>query len=141
MVDSTVIRTTGNQTIGGTKTFSDDVVFTGDIVVNGNTITTDTETLEINNHSLVLNANASTAVDAGFVVERGTTGDNRLLYWDESATTWRNGSNDNSDVSTSPTYVSDVTSTLVNTNFSNTSTDVPVGHFQWDGSDLYVRTS
>lgn len=140
-VDSTVVRTTGNQTVGGTKTFSSDVVFTGDIIVNGNTITTDTETLEINNHSLVLNANASTAVDAGFVVERGSTGDNRLLYWDESASTWRNGTNNDSDVSTTPTYVSDVTSTLVNSSFSNSATDVPIGHFQWDGTDLYVRTS
>ena len=136
-----MVRTSGTQTVGGAKTFSSDVTFTGDIIVNGNTITTDTETLEINNHSLVLNANASTAVDAGFVVERGSTGDNRLLYWDESASTWRNGTNNDSDVSTSPTYVSDVTSTLVNASFSNTSTAVPVGHFQWDGSNIYVRTA
>jgi len=140
-VDSTVIRTTGNQTIGGTKTFSSDVVFTGDIIVNGNTITTDTETLEINNHSLVLNANANTAVDAGFLVERGFTGDNQVLHWDESYGSWRNATTTASDVVNNNSYVSDITNTLVNSSFSNSSTAVPVGHFQWDGSDLYVRTS
>ena len=38
-VDSTVVRTTGTQTIAGAKTFSDNMVVSGNLTVNGTTTT------------------------------------------------------------------------------------------------------
>ena len=37
--------------------------------------------------------------------------------------------------------LSDMALVHVNSSFSNSLTKVPIGHFQFDGSDLYVRTS
>tara|TARA_B100001939_G_scaffold93559_1_gene80209 strand:- start:520 stop:1653 length:1134 start_codon:yes stop_codon:yes gene_type:complete len=112
----------------------------GDLTVSGTTITTNTETLEIADNTMVLNSDLSgSAVDAGFVFERGSTGDNRNLHWDESAGKFI--TNTNSSAALGGTYQSDMTQTEVNASFSNSSSKVPVGHFQWDGSSLYVRTS
>jgi len=139
-VDSTVVRTTGNQTVAGVKTFSGNMTVQGDLTVSGATITTTTETLEIADNTLVLNSDLSgSAVDAGFVFERGSSGDNRNLHWDESAGKFI--TNTNSSAALGGTYQSDMTQTEVNSSFSNSSTKVPVGHFQWNGSNLYVRTS
>lgn len=141
-VDSTVVRTSGTQTIDGAKTFSQNVVFTGDIQVNGNTITTDTETLQIANNTLILNSDLAggSAVDTGFVIERGSTGNDQVLVWDESGSTWINGNNQSQAI-TGYSYISDVASIEKLNSANSSSTNVPIGHFQWDGSDLYVRTS
>ena len=112
----------------------------GDLTVSGSTITTTTETLEIADNTLVLNSDLSgSSVDTGFVFERGSSGDNRNFHWDESAGKFI--TNTNSSVALGGTYQADFTNTEVNSSFSNSSTKVPVGHFQWDGSSLYVRTS
>ncbi len=54
-VDSTVVRTTGTQTIGGAKTFSDDTVIQGDLTVNGdftciNTVIETTSAVQVDNN-------------------------------------------------------------------------------------------
>lgn len=62
------------------------ITIAGDLVVSGTTITTATETLEVADNTLVLNSDLTGAsVDAGFVFERGTSGDNAVLSWDETA--------------------------------------------------------
>ena len=139
-VNSTVVKTSGNQSIGGVKTFTGNMTVQGDLTVSGSTITTTTETLEIADNTLVLNSDLSgSSVDTGFVFERGSSGDNRNFHWDESAGKFI--TNTNSSVALGGTYQADFTNTEVNSSFSNSSTKVPVGHFQWDGSSLYVRTS
>ena len=54
-VDSTVVRTTGNQTIGGVKTFSDNTTIQGDLTVNGdftciNTVIETTSAVQVDNN-------------------------------------------------------------------------------------------
>jgi len=80
----------GNLTIdsaGGTVTVDDNLVISGDLTVNGTTVTNNASNLVVDdalielNHSLT-GANAS---DLGLVMERGSTGDNAFIGWDESA--------------------------------------------------------
>ena len=88
-VDSTVVRTTGAQTLAGNKTFSNNVVVNGNLTVSGTTTTINTETLTIDDNIIVLNDNASgtPTENAGIEIERGTS-TNVLFRWNESNDRW-----------------------------------------------------
>ena len=119
-----------------------DVTIAGDLTVTGKNITTTAEVLQINDNTIVLNADltATTDVDAGIVVERGGSGDNATFYWDEGDDRWRFGTNDDADLSTSPTYASDVMQVRIDGAAINTSsTEVPIGHLQYHNGELYLR--
>ena len=89
-VDSTVVRTSGSQTIAGAKTFSDNAIFNGNLTVNGTQTILNTETLTVDDNMIVLNNNeaGTPSADAGIEVERGTS-TNVKLQWDESADVWQ----------------------------------------------------
>ena len=89
-VDSTVVRTSGTQTIAGAKTFSNDAIFNGNLTVNGTTTTINTETLTVDDNLIVLNNNESgtPSQDAGIEVERGTSTNVKFQY-DESNDKWQ----------------------------------------------------
>ncbi len=84
-VDSTVVRTSGNQTINGTKTFGDDVVIEGDLTVNGNVTTVSTTNLIVDDRFIELGANTSglPSADVGIYFNRGASG-NSAFYFNES---------------------------------------------------------
>jgi len=84
-VDSTVVRTSGNQTITGVKTFSDNVNIDGNLTVSGATITTISETVNVEDSIMLLNSNAPAVPvdDSGFAVERGDS-ETAYMIWDES---------------------------------------------------------
>ena len=89
-VDSTVVRTSGAQTIAGNKTFSNDVIINGDLTVSGNTITTLAEEVKIEDNLITLNSNVTTGTpteNAGVEVSRGSSAVATLL-WDEGADRW-----------------------------------------------------
>ena len=76
----------GAQTVGGNKTFSNNVVVTGDLTVNGTTTTVATTNTTVSDNILELNSGAgSNANDCGIMIERGSTGNNAFIGWDESA--------------------------------------------------------
>ena len=84
-----VISADGNAelTINDTaSTFAGNVVVTGNMTVNGTT-TTIASTVTTHADPLIeLNTGASSnANDLGFVFERGSTGNNAVIMWDESA--------------------------------------------------------
>jgi len=56
---------------------------TGDLTVQGTTTTIDTQNLVVEDNILVINENASSATDAGIMVNR-TAQDNAVFYWDET---------------------------------------------------------
>ncbi|MDC1040198.1 hypothetical protein OAQ62_00230 [bacterium] len=87
--DSTVVRTTGTQTVGGAKTFSDDLILSGNLTVNGTQTIVNTETLTVDDNMIVLNNNESgtPSEDSGIEVERGTS-TNVKLQWSESGDRW-----------------------------------------------------
>ena len=94
-VDSSVVRTTGTQTIAGAKTFSDDAVFSGNLTVSGSQTIINTTVASLADNIIELNRDASGAPseDAGLQVNRGSSAD-VFLKWDEDNDHWsftRNG--------------------------------------------------
>ena len=62
------------------------LTLSGDLTVNGSTTTLDTTNLAVEDNLMELNAGVtSNANDSGFLIERGSTGDNAIFMWDESA--------------------------------------------------------
>ncbi len=93
-VDSSVVRTSGTQTINGNKTFGNNVTVTGNFTVSGTTTTINTETVNIADNIIVLNSNftgSSPTENAGIEVERGTQA-NKTFIWKESNDRWSFGS-------------------------------------------------
>jgi hypothetical protein len=88
-VDSTVVRTSGTQTVAGAKTFSDNIIVNGNLTINGTQTTVNTETLTVDDNIIVLNNNASGSptANAGIEIERGDATNVQLL-WDESNDRW-----------------------------------------------------
>lgn len=88
-VDSTVVRTSGAQTIAGDKTFSNDIVITGDLTVNGTTTTINTTELEVSDNIITLNSDVTgtPTENAGVEIERGTS-TNVVMRWNESTDRW-----------------------------------------------------
>ena len=70
----------------GNVTFSQNLTITGDFTVNGSTTTVNSTNTTIDDNLLELNSGASSnANDSGIIIERGSTGDNAVVMWDESA--------------------------------------------------------
>ena len=67
--------------------FSGDMTITGDLTVNGSTTTVNTTNLDVTDNMVLLNDGVSAganANDSGILIERGSTGDNAFMGWDES---------------------------------------------------------
>tara|TARA_R110001592_G_scaffold202756_3_gene452359 strand:- start:647 stop:2083 length:1437 start_codon:yes stop_codon:yes gene_type:complete len=115
------------------------MTLSGDLTVSGTTITTNTETLEIGDNKMVLNAgHTGTAVDTGLCVERGSSGNNQFLFWDESASGWAVG---NGSSTAFPSASARVQTQKVNSSLNTSDTSVPVGGTQIVGGALYLRTN
>ena len=116
------------------------LTLSGDLTVGGSTITTTTETLEVADNTIVLNSDlgSNTGVDAGFVVERGTSGDNACLFYDNSEAAWVIGTNSSAGL---PTSGARIALQSVKSSLDTTDTSVPVGGFQVAAGVAYVRTA
>ena len=74
------INNTGLATVSGALTVS------GDLTVNGTTTTNNSVNLTVDDNIIELNSGISTSNnDAGIIIERGSTGNNACILWDESA--------------------------------------------------------
>lgn len=77
-----VSESSGTITIG----LPNDVTITGNLTVNGSTVTNSATNTTIEDVLIELGTGTTSASnDAGIVIERGSTGDNVFLGWDESA--------------------------------------------------------
>ena len=76
---------TSAQSVAGNKTFSNNVVVSGDLTVNGTTTTLNTTNSVVKDALIELGngTSGSPANDAGLVIERGSS-DNAFIGWDES---------------------------------------------------------
>jgi hypothetical protein len=84
------------------------VTLAGNLTVNGTTTTVDTTNTTIKDSLLELNSGAtSNSNDCGIVIERGSTGDNAILMWDESADTFVVGTTTATGASTGNLTVTD----------------------------------
>ena len=94
-IDSTVSTLTGTQTLTNKTLASPTITGTaagvnltlsGNLTVNGTTTTVATNNMVVSDNLIELNNGSSTnANDSGIVIERGSTGDNAIIMWDESA--------------------------------------------------------
>jgi hypothetical protein len=89
-VDSTVVRTSGAQSIAGVKTFSGNMILSGNLTVNGTTTTVNSNTVNIGDNIIVLNSDeaGTPSQDGGVEIERGTSA-NVLLTYKESTDRWQ----------------------------------------------------
>ena len=87
-VDTTVIAPLASPTFTGTVT-TNDLTVSGNLTVSGTTTSINTETLTIDDNTIVLNNNATGAPsqDAGIEVERGSS-TNVQLRWNETTDKW-----------------------------------------------------
>ena len=78
----------GTITVG----LPNNVTIAGNLTVNGTTTTIDTTNTLVKDSLLGLNNGASSnSNDSGIIIERGSTGNDALLIWDESADKWALG--------------------------------------------------
>lgn len=90
-VDGTVVRTGGTQTIGGNKTFADNVIVEGNLNVLGTTTTIDSEVVLIKDSVITLSSNAAAPAEvatSGIEVNRGAGQEKPSIYWSENAARW-----------------------------------------------------
>ena len=75
--------------IAGSLDVTGNAIITGDLTVNGTTTTVNSNTVNIGDNIIVLNADETgiPSQDGGIEIERGTSA-NRILIWDESAGYW-----------------------------------------------------
>ena len=89
-------------------TVNDNLTVTGDFTVNGTTTTVDTTNTTVKDSLLELNSGAtSNSNDCGIVIERGSTGDNAIIMWDESSDTFVVGTTTATGASTGNLTVTD----------------------------------
>jgi hypothetical protein len=100
-VDSTVVRTSGAQTIAGNKTFSNNVIVSGNLTVSGTTTSVDSTVVNIGDNIITLNSGetGTPSQDGGIEVERGTS-DNAKWVWDEGNDRWTSYTTDGGDPET-----------------------------------------
>ena len=71
---------------GANTTANGNLTVTGTLTVNGTTTTVNSTNTTLDDNLLELNSGAtSNANDTGIIMERGSTGDNAIIAWDESA--------------------------------------------------------
>ena len=145
---------TNAQTVAGNKTFSNDVTVTGNLTVNGTTTTVSTTNTKISDNLLELNSGAgSNANDAGILIERGSTGDNAFIGWDESAdkfllgtTTATNDATGNLTVTTGTLTANldgnaNTASQWATARSFTTTGDVQIASTNWDGSGNFTAAA
>ncbi|MBT8439274.1 MAG: hypothetical protein KJO91_06065, partial [Gammaproteobacteria bacterium] len=93
-VEADYVHVTGTESVGGDKTFGDNIVIVGDLTVQGTTTTVNSATLEITDNIIVVNNGETgagvSAGNAGVRADRGTLPD-ALMVWDELNDRWEAG--------------------------------------------------
>jgi hypothetical protein len=124
-----IINVDGNNELvinDTSATFSGNVIMSGNLTVNGTTTTVNSTNTTLDDNLLELNSGAaSNANDSGFIIERGSTGDNAIFMWDESADKFTLGTttataSDTGDLSiTTGTLVADLEGTATAAQYSD----------------------
>ena len=91
-VDNTVVRTSGDQSIAGEKTFSNNVIVQGNLTVEGTQTSVDSTVVNIGDNIITLNSGetGTPTQNGGIEIERGTS-TNASLIWDEGNDYWSAG--------------------------------------------------
>ncbi len=104
-------KTLASPTLTGTAAGAN-LTLSGDLTVNGTTIAVDQTNLDVSDNIIGLNRGASSNInDSGLIIERGSTGDNAAIIWDEAVGRFKLGTTTATPSSTGSISVS--TGTLV----------------------------
>lgn len=87
--EASYVHATGNETISGVKTFSNNVILNGDLTVNGTTTTVNTTEVNVGDNIILLNTDeaGTPSQDSGIEIERGTS-TNVQFIWNELVDKW-----------------------------------------------------
>ena len=122
-----IVTKSGAQSIAGNKTFSDNVIVTGNLTVNGTTTAVNSNTVNIGDNILVLNSDetGTPSQSAGFEVERGTA-DNARFIWDEGNDRFATELSVEGTFGPAALLVSTLTATTLSaTNYGLSASDIP----------------
>ena len=91
-LDTRYVNLTGTETIGGNKTFDNNIIVEGNLTVNGTTTSVNSNTVNIGDNIIVLNSDetGTPSQDGGIDIKRGTQTSARIM-WDESEDYWSAG--------------------------------------------------
>lgn len=140
-----VAESSGTITIG----LPNDIVVAGNLTVNGTTTTINTTNLAVTDNLVELNQGLTGAAsnDSGILIERGSTGDNAIMAWDESSdgfilgtTTATASDTGNLSITVAPIAVSSISATELDMGDSNkiklgASNDLEIYH---DGTNSII---
>ena len=89
-IDSPIILDNSSNIVIGQSNDVHNLIISGNLTVEGTTTTIDSNTVNIGDNIIVLNADETNAAsaDAGIEIERGTDA-NKKFYWDETLDSWR----------------------------------------------------
>lgn len=79
------------DSITGNRTFTNNVIVTGDLTVNGTTTTLNTSNLEVEDKFIFLNAGSGSVAptgEGGIIVEAGTADSGSAFYYDGNSSRW-----------------------------------------------------
>ena len=114
------VMTSGDQTIAGVKTFSNDVKLDGNLTVSGTTTTINSTTLTVQDKNIELGTGVADdgAVNGGGIILKGTT--DKSITWDNTNTAWRSNQKftfaDNVGIGvTNPSYLLDIRKDVAST--------------------------
>ena len=117
------------------------LTLSGDLTVNGTTTTVNTTNTVVSDNLIELNNGvASNANDSGIVIERGSTGDNAIFAWDESADVFVMGTTTATGASTGDLTIATGELRLDTLRIDQSGTGLRmtnVGAFDNDGSDNF----
>ena len=122
-----IVLTTGAQSIGGNKTFNNNVIVTGNLTVNGTTTSVNSNTVNIGDNIIVLNSDetGTPSQSAGFEIERGTS-DNVRFIWDEGNSRFTAEAYSESSWGAANLLVDTLTATTLSvTNYGLSADDIP----------------
>jgi hypothetical protein len=122
-------------------TIGSDLTVTGNLTVNGTTTTISTTNSVVSDNLIELNNGAaSNANDSGIIIERGSTGDNAIFAWDESADAFVMGTTTATGASTGDLTIANGELRLDTLRIDQTGTGLRmtnVGAFDNDGSNNF----
>jgi len=138
--DANLVPTSYASLTTGTLNANNAVV-TGNLTVSGTTTTINTTNSTISDSLIELNSGAgSNANDLGFIFERGSTGDNAIIAWDESADAFVMGTTTATGTSTGDLTIANGELRLDTLRIDQSGTGLRmtnVGAFDNDGSDNF----
>lgn len=80
---ASTVSVNGTSTLVGDVNMSNNCVIAGNLTVQGNTTSIDTQNVLVEDNVMVLNSASAVGKDAGFMFKRGAGADSTAFWWDE----------------------------------------------------------